>query len=42
MDNEIDKFVNEDLGEIRTVTINNEPWFGKIFIGHVIHIYMAN
>lgn len=27
MDNEIQKFVNEDLGEIRTVTINNEPWF---------------
>lgn len=27
MDNEIQKFVNENFGEIRTVTINNEPWF---------------
>lgn len=27
MDNEIQKFVNESFGEIRTVTINNEPWF---------------
>lgn len=27
MDNEIKKFVNEQFGEIRTVTINNEPWF---------------
>lgn len=27
MDNEIQKFVNKDFGEIRTVTINNEPWF---------------
>lgn len=27
MDNEIQKFVNKQLGEIRTVTINNEPWF---------------
>lgn len=27
MDNEIQKFVNEQFGEIRTVTINNEPWF---------------
>lgn len=26
MDNEIQKFVNEKFGEIRTVTINNEPW----------------
>lgn len=25
--NEIQKFVNEQFGEIRTVTINNEPWF---------------
>lgn len=27
MDNEIQKFVNKNFGEIRTVTINNEPWF---------------
>lgn len=27
MDNEIQKFVNESFGEIRTVTINSEPWF---------------
>jgi anti-repressor protein len=27
MDNEIQKFVNDSFGEIRTVTINNEPWF---------------
>lgn len=27
MDNEIQKFVNDNFGEIRTVTINNEPWF---------------
>lgn len=27
MDNEIQKFVNKQFGEIRTVTINNEPWF---------------
>ena len=27
MDNEIQKFVNSQFGEIRTVTINNEPWF---------------
>lgn len=27
MDNKIQKFVNEQFGEIRTVTINNEPWF---------------
>lgn len=27
MDNEIQKFVNQQFGEIRTVTINNEPWF---------------
>lgn len=27
MDNEIQKFVNESFGEIRTVTINNESWF---------------
>lgn len=25
--NEIQKFVNKQFGEIRTVTINNEPWF---------------
>ena len=25
--NEIQKFVNDSFGEIRTVTINNEPWF---------------
>lgn len=25
--NEIKKFINEDFGEIRTVVINNEPWF---------------
>lgn len=25
--NEIQKFVNEEFGTIRTVTINNEPWF---------------
>lgn len=27
MENEIQKFVNEKFGEIRTVTINEEPWF---------------
>ena len=27
MDNDIQKFVNSQFGEIRTVTINNEPWF---------------
>lgn len=27
MDNQIQKFVNKDFGEIRTVTIDNEPWF---------------
>lgn len=27
MDNEIRKFVNENFGVIRTVTINGEPWF---------------
>lgn len=27
MDNDIQKFVNDRFGEIRTVTINNEPWF---------------
>lgn len=27
MDNKIQKFVNSQFGEIRTVTINNEPWF---------------
>ncbi len=27
MDNKIQKFVNEQFGEIRTVTINGEPWF---------------
>lgn len=27
MDIEIQKFVNKQFGEIRTVTINNEPWF---------------
>lgn len=27
MDDDIQKFVNEKYGEIRTVTINNEPWF---------------
>lgn len=27
MDNKIQKFVNKDFGEIRTVTIDNEPWF---------------
>lgn len=27
MDNEIQKFVNKQFGEIRTVTINGEPWF---------------
>ncbi len=25
--NQIQKFVNKEFGEIRTVTINNEPWF---------------
>ena len=25
--NDIQKFVNDSFGEIRTVTINNEPWF---------------
>lgn len=25
--NQIQKFVNEQFGKIRTVTINNEPWF---------------
>ena len=25
--NEIQKFVNEEFGTIRTVTISNEPWF---------------
>ena len=25
--NEITTFVNEDFGEIRTITINEEPWF---------------
>ena len=25
--NEIQKFVNQEFGEIRTVTIDNEPWF---------------
>lgn len=27
MDNEIQKFVNSQFGEIRTVTVNNKPWF---------------
>ena len=27
MKNEIFSFVNEDFGTIRTVTVNNEPWF---------------
>lgn len=27
MDNTIQKFVNEQFGEIRTVTVNGEPWF---------------
>lgn len=27
MDNKIQKFVNSQFGEIRTVTIDNEPWF---------------
>lgn len=27
MENEIQKFVNKQFGEIRTVTINGEPWF---------------
>ncbi len=31
--NELQIFENEEFGEIRTVTINNEPWFvGKEFI----------
>lgn len=25
--NELQKFNSEEFGEIRTVTINNEPWF---------------
>lgn len=25
--NQIQKFVNEDFGEVRTVMVNNEPWF---------------
>lgn len=27
MRNEITKFANEEFGEIRTVLINDEPWF---------------
>ena len=25
--NEIQKFVNKDFGTIRTIVVNNEPWF---------------
>lgn len=25
--NELEIFKNEEFGEIRTITINNEPWF---------------
>ena len=27
MKNELEIFKNEEFGEIRTVTINGEPWF---------------
>ena len=36
--NEIQKFVNEEFGTIRTVTINNEPWFAAKDICDILGI----
>lgn len=36
MDYEIQKFVNENFGEIRTVTIDNKPWFATKDICNIL------
>lgn len=36
--NQIQKFVNKDFGEIRTATINNEPWFAAKDICNILGI----
>lgn len=38
MDNKIQKFVNNEFGVIRTVTINNEPWFAAKDICNILGI----
>lgn len=38
MDNEIQKFVNKQFGEIRMATINNEPWFAAKDICDILGI----
>lgn len=40
--NEIQKFVNEEFGTIRTATIDNEPWFAATDISCCLVNKMIN
>ena len=37
MNNGLQIFKNEEFGEVRTLIVNNEPWFvGKIFVFYLV------